>query len=99
MLRSLDSSGKCNWVLSVRSLLQSVGFGYVWLSQGVTRENCFLREFKQGLTDVFRQDWMDGINSSERFNQYRKFKLELELEKYLDSIQQKCFRDALVRLR
>ena len=28
MLRSLDSCGKCNWVSSVRSLLQSVGFGY-----------------------------------------------------------------------
>ena len=31
--------------------------------------------------------------------QYRKFKLVLEPEKYLDSIRQKCFRDALVRLR
>ena len=99
MLRSLDSCGKCNWVSSVRSLLQSVGFGYVWLAQGVTRENCFLREFKQRLTDVFRQDWMAGINSSERFIQYRQFKLVLEPEKYLDSIRQKCFRDALVRLR
>ena len=29
MLRSLDSCGKCNWVSSVRSLLQSVGFGDV----------------------------------------------------------------------
>ena len=42
---------------------------------------------------------MAGINSSERFNQYRKFKLVLEPYKYLDSIRQKCFRGALVRLR
>ena len=39
---------------------------------------------------------MAGINSSERFIQYRKFKLVLEPEKYLDSIRQKCFRDAPV---
>ena len=55
--------------------------------------------FKQRLTDVFRQDWMAGINSSERFTQYRKFKSVLEPEKYLDSIRQKCFRDALIRFR
>ena len=42
---------------------------------------------------------MAGINSSERFIQYRKFKLVLEPYKYLDSIRQKCFRVALVRLR
>ena len=71
----------------------------LWLAQGVTRKNCFLREFKQRLTDVFRQDWMAGINSSELFNQYRKFKLEREPEKYIDSIRQKCFKDALMRLR
>ena len=99
MLMNLDSNGKCNWASSIRSVLQSLGFGYVWLAQGVTRENCFLRMFKQRLTDVFRQDWMAGINSSDRFTQYRKFKSVLEPEKYLDSIRQKCFRDALIRFR
>ena len=42
---------------------------------------------------------MAGINSSDRLNQYRKFKSVLEPEKYLDSIRQKCFRDALIRFR
>ena len=36
---------------------------------------------------------------SDRFTQYRKFKSVLEPEKYLDSIRQKCFRDALIRFR
>ena len=47
MLMNLDSNGKCNWASSIRSVLQSLGFGYVWLAQGVTRENCFLHMFKQ----------------------------------------------------
>ena len=55
--------------------------------------------FKQRLTDVFRQDWMAGIKSNDRFTLYRKFKSVLEPEKYLDSIRQKCFRDALAGLR
>ena len=42
---------------------------------------------------------MAGINSTERCIQYRKCKLVLESEEYLDSVRQKCFRDALVRLR
>ena len=42
---------------------------------------------------------MAGINSSDRLTQYRKFKSVLEPEKYLDSIRQKCFRDALIRFR
>ena len=45
MLMNLDSNGKYNWASSIRSVLQSLGFGYVWLAQGVTRENCFLRMF------------------------------------------------------
>ena len=42
---------------------------------------------------------MAGINSSDHFTQYRKFKSVLEPENYLDSIRQKCFRDALIRFR
>lgn len=99
MLRNLDSCGKCNWASQIRSILQSLGFGYVWLAQGIARENCFLRMFKQRLTDVFRQDWMAGVNSSDRFAQYRKFKFVFDSEKYLDCIRQKCFRDAFVRMR
>ena len=47
------------------TMLQSLGFGYVWLAQGVTGENYFLHMFKQRLTDVFRQDWIGGINSGD----------------------------------
>ena len=99
MLTNLDSTDKCNWVSSIRSVLQSLDSGYVSLARGAARENCFLCMFKQRLVDVFRQDWMASINSSDRFTQYRKFKSVLEPEKYLDSIRQKYFRDILIRLR
>ena len=39
-LMNLDSNGKCNWASSIRSVLQSLGFGYVWLAQGVTSVFC-----------------------------------------------------------
>ena len=50
--------------------------------------------FKQRLTDVFRQARMAGINSDDRFTQYRKFKSVLEPENILKALD-KCFRDAL----
>ena len=42
---------------------------------------------------------MAGIISSDRFTHYREFKSVYEPEKYLDSIRQKCFRDAFIRFR
>ena len=68
MLTNLDSNGKCNWASSITSVLQSLGFGYVWLAQGVERGKKITRMFKQRPTDVFRQDWLAG---SDRFSQYR----------------------------
>ena len=41
MLTNLDSNGKCNWASSITSVLQSLGFGYVWLAQGVERGEKF----------------------------------------------------------
>ena len=99
MLMNLDSLGKENWVSKIRAILQSLGFGYVWTFQGVAREGDFLCIMKQRLKDVFCQDWTAGINTSERFNQYSLFKTSFGLEKYLQTIQQKCFRDTVVRVR
>ena len=55
VLTKLDSNGKYIWASSIRSVLQSLGFGYVWLVQGVARENCVLRMFKKRLSAVFRR--------------------------------------------
>jgi len=99
MLVALDINGKLNWVTKLRTLICRLGFSYVWLCQGVGNETSFIKCFRQRLVDTYTQEWHDGIVSSDRFILYRDFKNTLCIERYLDCINQKCFRDTLIRVR
>ena len=80
-------------------MLQSLGFGYVWINQGVGSESKFLSVFKQRIIDVTHQEWVAGIRDKERFRLYTSFKTTLGGERYFNDVRIKCFRDALVRFR
>ena len=41
MLMNLDTNSKYIWASSIRSVLQSLDFGYVWLAQGVAEKTVF----------------------------------------------------------
>ena len=99
LLEDLDSQGKTNWASKVRRTLQTLGFGFVWLNQGVANEKMFLSVFKQRAIDVVRQEWSATMRDSDRYCLYRKFKSVLEPEKYLTDVNVKCFRDTLGRFR
>ena len=52
----IDSvNGETNWVSQVRNVLESTGFGHVWLNHGVENDKLFLFNFKQRLRDNFGQ--------------------------------------------
>ena len=51
-----NSCTRYNWLLNVKYLLFSVGFGEVWYCQNITNKNIFLKIFKQRLTDCFQQE-------------------------------------------
>ena len=57
MLFNMDERGKNCWATSVRNILFSLGFGYVWLQQGVGCDSAFISVFKQRLTDIYQQEW------------------------------------------
>ena len=99
MLYTLDENGKQNWVSKVKQILFRLGYGFVWLCQGVVEENHFINQFKLRLVDVYSQEWMADMRQSTRFATYVSFKTSLRFEKYLDFIKVKCFRDTLIRFR
>ena len=99
MLMTMDSNGKENWASKIRSTLQQLGFGFVWLTQGVGTERAFLSLLKQRLTDVYSQEWLENLQSSERFNSYSLFKDILSPEIYLEVIEQKRSKDILTKFR
>jgi hypothetical protein len=99
MLLNLDIKGKCNWVTQVRLLICQAGFGHVWIAQGVGNQAWFCAALKQRLLDMNLQDWRGALNSSDRYRLYRSFKDMLVSETYFLCVKQKCFRDALARIR
>ena len=42
-------------------------------------ERMFLKNFKQGLSDCFAQDWHHDITASHKLNYYASFKYTLEI--------------------
>ena len=84
---------------SVRNILFSLGFGYVWLEQGLGCDRAFISVFKQRLTDIYKQEWSASILQKDMYAKYRGFKTLFESEGYFEFVDIKCFRDQLVKLR
>ena len=99
MLLNIDEKGKVCWVTHVKNELFRLGFGYVWVQQSVGNEKMFLQEIKQRLIDTYKQEWHYSIISKDVFQSYRIFKEDFGRESYLDHIENKCFRDSMVKLR
>lgn len=62
---------KYNWLLNVKHLLFSLGFGEVCYSQNVTNKRLFLDIFKQRLQDCFQQDCNTFFATSSKCVLYR----------------------------
>ena len=92
-----NSPEQPSW-LSVKLVLESLGFGHVWIEQGVGDLNMFLRVFKQRLTDNnFLQAWNEEISNSSRANTYELI-AKFNFKCYLDVVTVRKFRYAFTRL-
>ena len=81
MLVNLDENGKQCWATEVRELLCKTGFYFVWLQQGIGDVISFCYIFKQGLLDMFTQEWTADIRDKEKYEMYRSFKVMFGAEK------------------
>ena len=70
MLCTLDENGKKNWVTTVAQTLFHLGYGFVWLKQGVATEQHFIAQLKQMFIDVYSQEWLANLRGSMRFDMY-----------------------------
>ena len=87
-----------NWAADIKTLLDSYGFSYIWLSQNEANLDNFHIVFKQRVYDVFVQSWNNNINTSSTLCSYKLFKPVFEYEKYLCLLPTK-FRISMSRLR
>ena len=64
MLCALDGNGKENWVTTVRQTLFLLGYGFVWLYQGVATEQLFIAQPNQSSIDLYSQECMADLTGS-----------------------------------
>ena len=74
---------ECPWLISIKSLLDSIGCSEYWLAQSVPGPNCFKHQVKSRLHDQYLQSWRSSVHDSSKCLNYRIFKTELALENYL----------------
>ena len=63
---NIHNNGKQCWASDIRMNLMMYGFGYVWINQGVQNINCFLRVYKERISDYWKQGWDDRIQECDR---------------------------------
>ena len=90
MLANVHNNGRQCWVSVVHGNLMM--YGYVWANQGVQNVNCFLRVFRERITDCWRQGLDDRIHE-------RIFKLEDSLEPYFFCVTNKSLRNVFIVFR
>ena len=72
-----------NWVLQIKDILYTSGFGYIWEQQTVANKEKFLRSFEARCKDMYMQQCLGNINASSRCRLYRNLKEDFELAPYL----------------
>ena len=99
MLLNLDNMGKTTWVSHIRNILFSHGFGFVWLHQTVGNISLFLRKFREQSVDMYYQDWHHTLETSSRYDMYRRFKSLIQPEKYLSVLTSRNLRRDFIQYR
>ena len=74
MLLHLHEQNKKTWASSVCYVLYKYDFGDVWVNHGVGNEKAFLKEFKERVLSVYRQDWGNNLRTKDGYSVYNTFK-------------------------
>ena len=99
-MRELTEENKIgSWCNGIKTLLQQVGFGYVWEDPRCIVESTFIKDLKLRLKDTYQQFWADTCDMSSKFTEYRSFKTDFIREPYLKILDISKFRLAYTRIR
>ena len=93
MLLHLHEQNKRTWASFVCYAL------YKYKYQGLGDEKAFLKEFKERVLSLYRQEWDNSLRTKERFTVYSTFKSSLSLAPCLNELKHIKARILLIRLR
>lgn len=85
ILRSEFDSGiyEHKWLKQIQSILQETGRNDVWLSHHIENAAVIKKNIYRTLLDQNNQIWQATVDSSSKGHNYKIFKSEIGLEKYL----------------
>ena len=95
----LSENGRECWCSDLKKLLYHLGFGVVWVNQGVGNEELFMIEFNQRVIDIDCQQWHDKLTSLNKLDTYRLFKNNLSCEKYTSVLEKQKYITVLAKFR
>ena len=82
MLLHLHEQNKKTWASCVRYMLYRYDFNEVRVNQVVGTEKAFLKEFKERVISLYKQDWEINLRTKERYSVNSTFKSSLSLTAY-----------------
>ena len=83
MLKGFGELGRKTLAGSIKQLLFSLGFGFVWIAQDVGDSNQFMKIIKMRLKDIYSQTWHDLLTNTSKADTYKCYKSLLTPEKCL----------------
>ena len=92
-------NGKGNWVFRLKKLLETLGFGHVWLYQSVENDELFFRIFNQRIRDNYGQRLHFELQNMLRRKYFILYHKHFVASKYLEIVKTESHRIALGRLR
>ena len=94
---SASDNNVVNWASLVRNMLNTLGFGDVWLYQGVGDTELFIKAFLQRVKDNALQTWNQSMMNSSESYIYRELKTSFEYSQHLSLISQPKYRYQFVK--
>ena len=85
------------WVKHIKTLLDNLGFSYMWENFDSTIN--YFPLIKQRIRDQFVQNWRETIHTMPKLDYFCKFKTEFKFEDYLNDLSNNEIRKNLTRLR
>ncbi|MES9883266.1 MAG: reverse transcriptase family protein [Sedimenticola sp.] len=85
------------WVSNVKSLLDNLGFSYLWNKPEVSKPQ--LNMVIQRVYDQYLQGWFSDVANSRKLSTYKTIKSGFSMEKYFTIVENDNFRIALTRFR
>ena len=88
----------CKWLANVKSILDNCGHSYIWSNQSVLKLNKLKCSITQVYKDQYIQEWNSKVDESGKCINYKIFKTNIKLEKYLLTLP-KTYRILFTRFR